>query len=125
MGAKATGGPAFPHKEYSGMTASGATLHDYFMAHAPEQPQSWFIPEMPACPVVPSIRSVSHTPFRVDLLVQEDFAAEDQSHEARKWFAAREEAEDAQAAWQAEFRKQLCIQWPSAWADAMLEKRKC
>ena len=54
MNTKDTGGPAFPchpeivpHKERD---FAGMTLRDYFMAHAPAEPQPWFIPEMPPEP---------------------------------------------------------------------------
>ena len=65
MNTKYTGGPAFPsgdeeikHSQEYGYSIiresralhEGMTLRDYFMAHAPAEPQPWFIPEMPPEP---------------------------------------------------------------------------
>lgn len=125
-----TGGPAFPTENgrqvgHSVYHYEGMTLRDYFMAHAPEKPQDWFIPEMPPCPVVPSIKAVRNPAWRVDLELQESWHSDSRSFEAQKWFQEQHAAMDAQSEWQKEFRKQLCVQWPAAWADAMLEQRKC
>jgi len=130
-----TGGPAFPvdnviarddigHLVGTEISSGGMTLRDYFMAHAPEKPQDWFIPEMPPCPVVPSIKAVRNPAWRVDLELQESWNSDSRSFEAQKWFQEQHAAMDAQSEWQKEFRKHLCVQWPAAWADAMLEARK-
>jgi len=48
MAAKRTGGPAFPlnaaNMNLHG--AKGMTLRQYYIAHAPAEPQPWFEPEM-------------------------------------------------------------------------------
>lgn len=109
---------AFPCDTFNGMT-----LRDYFMAHAPAEPQKWFNPVMPPCPVVPSPRSLPDGALR-DALRDADFTV-DISQEAKDWLLERDLLAAKQSDWQAEFRKQLYIQWPAAWADAMLEQRKC
>ena len=126
MDAKETGGPAFPADYLATDPAmQGMTLKDYFMAHAPAIPQDWFIPIMPPCPAVPSIRAIGDDLFKHEIICQWELSAEHQSDAVRQWFDKREKAEIDQSEWQAEFRKQLCIQWPAAWAMAMLEQRKC
>lgn len=124
MDAKETGGPAFPNY-LKMLPQDGMTLHDYFMAHAPVIPHDWFLPEMLRdCPIVPSINAVSNPAWRADLKLQAEWAEGEQSQAARQWFDRQEQATEEQAAWQAEFRKQRSVQWPAAWADAMLEQRK-
>ena len=44
------GGPAFPVYDLSKFQYAGMSLKDYFMAHAPAEPQYWFVPEMPPRP---------------------------------------------------------------------------
>ena len=127
MGTKDTGGPAFPiplnpgegYKIYQ--YGDGMTLRDYFMAHAPAVPQQWFIPNMPPCPVVPSAMSLPFGELRDELLNGDDW----KTQEASDWLVERDRIEVLQSDWQIEFRKQLCVQWPAAWADAMLEQRQC
>ena len=51
------GGPAFPvplnpGQPWQGMApCDGMTLRDYFIAHAPAEPQRWFKPKQPQQPV--------------------------------------------------------------------------
>ena len=121
MDANKTGGPAFP-AQFFDERAIGMTLRDYFMAHAPVEPQPWFLPVMVDCPAVPSILSVTDEALRHQLRAMED-GSEDESPEAVAWFENRNLMMAAQEDWQSEFRAQLYIQWPAAWADAMLEQR--
>jgi hypothetical protein len=59
MSADKTGGSAFPKQPIwrtpDGMEITmdqgGMTLRDYFIAHAPAEPQPWFAPVMPPKPV--------------------------------------------------------------------------
>lgn len=106
---------------------AGMSLRDYFAAHAPAEPQKWFNPKMRPCPVVPSHHAVPEGDLRTNLLrfYVEDWNLEDVSAEAQAWVEAKSDASEAQDAWQAEFRVQTYLQWPYAWADAMLEQRKC
>ena len=114
-----------PDGEQMAVGEEGMTLHDYFMAHAPAEPQDWFMPVMPPCPIVPSIASVANDGLRRELQDVHDGACDLITYQAAQWVGKREKLVEQQTIWQAEFRKQRCIQWPSAWADAMLEQRKC
>lgn len=58
-------------------------LRDYLMAHAPVEPQPWFLPVMRRA-----------RPLEADA--------------------------EALGAYFAEVRKQLLVQWPAAWADAVM-----
>lgn len=114
---------AFPNDPCTYDEGRGMTLHDYFMAHAPAEPQKWFNPRVPPCPIVPSVRSLPVGELRSELLESDDKDAV--SQEAKDWLLERDLLAAQQSDWQKEFRKQLYVQWPAAWADAMLEQRKC
>jgi hypothetical protein len=96
------GGSAFPNRivkdRLSGVSISeqtGMSLRDYFIAHAPAEPQSWFRPVMETSRPVPV-----RVPGK-DVL-----------------------NETAIAAWDREESKQRYLQWPTAWADAMIAARR-
>lgn len=146
------GGPAFPAHDYivgdlqkDGFQKLGDTrgmsLRDYFAAHAPKMPQSWFRPrlsgEWSQCPDVPSdlfpesLRIVKNwlddpiwdlendltgteRPGGIvprDYPVLRDFVAAMRAHWAHNENLRKEEAIER-------FK-----QWPYAWADAMLKAR--
>lgn len=105
----------------------GMSLRDYFAAHAPAEPQTWFSPAMPLKPSSP--------PYLKDMTADERreydgwrdayLGAEDMTQpRVRAYVEATEAARKAQAAWNAENIKRTCVQWPYAWADAVLEARK-
>lgn len=101
-------------------------LRDYFIAHAPTEPQPWFVPAMPPRPAVPAFH---RAPDAVraelrDLDYEELLGPEDMSPEARSWHEERQAGIEANRAWGAERRKQLYAQWPAAWADEMLKQRR-
>lgn len=77
-------------------TQYGMTLRDYFIAHAPADPQPWFEPVMKKRPKP----------------IFEDPADEDcvNYHEVR--------------AWDEDYKKQRYIQWPGAWADEQIKLRE-
>lgn len=117
------GGPAFPvlRVSRSDFYSIGMTLRDYFIAHAPHRPQDWFIPVMDReCPVVPSEDAC--TPEQREDIVME-WEASGGTEWAKDWCEKRAAAEEAQKQWQAEFRKELLLQWPGAWADEQLKRR--
>ena len=99
------------------------SVRDYFMAHAPAKPPKWFLPVMPPCVAVPSVNAIEDADLRVEVTMCMECDSDPTSPAAIEWFAARDAAEQAQAAWQTEFRKQLCFQWPAAWAHEMLKQR--
>lgn len=109
-----TGGRAFPHDrdaEFYGR--SGMSLRDYFIAHAPAEPQPWFKPAMSFDR--PEDRFVSEDG-------KEEFkTAREAEHACGDCYVNTREA--AQQEWDAEYAKQRYIQWPAAWADAMLAER--
>lgn len=105
------------------------SLRDYFAAHAPVEPQTWFVPLMPEpCPKEPSwseltdpeekrmLREYGH-----EWLDDEEARAK---HPKLAEFSGRVQAARlAGGRWKAEFERQRLIQWPYAWADAMIAER--
>jgi len=121
-----TGGPAFPYSSLApdnvagGMSptmyadCTGMTLRDYFIAHAPAEPQPWFQPVMPAeCPPTVLMNEERTTTYA---------NAIDAERECGDCFINVNEK--TQAAWKAERNKQRYVQWAAAWADAMLAVRE-
>jgi hypothetical protein len=80
-------------------SVGGMTLRDYFIAHAPDEPK-WSFPVN-----MPSPRPLPH------------YVAVGQYGE--KCVNGDEISE-----WDAEQKRQRYIQWPGAWADAMLAERE-
>ena len=112
-----TGGPAFPAPDLGehdfGQRGAywGMTLRDYFMAHAPAEPQPWFMPVMPPAP---------------DLSVW--VGESGKKYDGERAAMGSEEGllgkVHAYCLWQNERDKQRYIQWPAAWADEMLKARE-
>lgn len=115
-----TGGPAFPEKqrlvghmghEYE-VPTPGMTMRDYFMANAPAVPQPWFEPVMAnTCPS-DKWQGDDGKPYE---------SARRAENECGDCYSNVNET--AQKAWEAERQKQRYIQWPAAWADAILATR--
>ncbi|PKL40915.1 MAG: hypothetical protein CVV44_04150 [Spirochaetae bacterium HGW-Spirochaetae-1] len=74
----------------------GMSLRDYFIAHAPAEPQPWFTPIMDIKRPQPHFDS------------------------SRSGNCLNRMALDS---WDNEYDKQRHLQWPVAWADAMLAAR--
>lgn len=93
MSEKDNGGPAFPipGDQYD-ESFNGMTLRDFFIAHAPTEPQPWFQPVM-STPAPEQYSGACYEGSRLEK-------------------------------WHEEWSRQRYIQWPSAWADAMLEARQ-
>lgn len=70
------------------------SLLDYYMAHAPVEPQEWFSPEMPPRPEPISDPNNEYVINREELIK-----------------------------WRFEFDTQRFLQWPRAWAEEMLKQR--
>lgn len=80
--------------------APAPTLRDYFIVHAPVQPQPWFEPiGLPPRP----------TP--------ESPAIENPDGLWTSWV-------QQQGQWQLLYERERWVQWPAAWADAMLKARE-
>lgn len=111
------GGPAFPSNRDMRNSPDwdyeqGMSLRDYFAAHAPAEPQPWFLPKMP------------HRPE--SSYIGEDGTIYPSWRDAERacgdlWSNG---SADEQDAWDREQAKQRFIQWPYAWADAMLDARE-
>lgn len=130
MSTRDDGGPAFPtdHSHFDGCAvpkeSGGMTLRDYFIAHAPAEPQSWFEPSMEPRPALPSRDELSDDDrahySRYEECEPDDF------HDRpalRGWLQRREAALARAEQWDAERKRLRYVQWPAAWADAMLEER--
>lgn len=122
------GGPAFPGPDQAEQSVDineGMTLLDYFIAHAPAEPQPWFRPAMEPEP--------KPTQFPTDMTQEE----RDEYHgwgeflgtEDLKCPRVRTYAESVDAytklrrARDSEYEKQRYVQWPGAWANEMLRVR--
>lgn len=78
------------------MLAPTMSLRDYFAAHAPTEPQEWFQVPVPPPPEKPAITT--------------------KAEEYNRYIAELE-------AWRKAGTKARLIQWPYAWADAVLDAR--
>ena len=118
---------AFPQSLQAGNLANstgGLMLRDYFIANAPAEPQPWFHPvmisERPVFPELPDDMSAAE---------KEDWRAYREEYASLcmprliAYEAQKTQASKDGAAWDREYTKQLYIQWPAAWADAMLAER--
>lgn len=121
------GGPAFPvpglqHDE----AFNGATLRDYFAAHAPAEPQDWFRPVMSAQPEKPAYLTNTTPAEREELSGLGDWICSEECKQPRvkAYAVAKEEYDAAMRKWLMDERFQRQVQWPYAWADAMLRARK-
>lgn len=123
---KKYGGPAFPdggQHDYTG----GMTLRDYFIAHAPDSPQPWFRPVMPKEPVSAATLPRDLTqPERRELEGWGDYISTCDMKEPRirAYAEASDRHHEEVRAYNEELERQRYIQWPAAWADAMLAARE-
>lgn len=109
---------AFPFMVPGEGPVEGMTIREYFAARAPVEPQTWFEPKMEwSRPCLPDWRMQGWTDRQIaewrsdyppDDQVVSDFIhhLEDVQHLIEKWDRQRE--------------KQRLLQWPWAWADAVL-----
>jgi hypothetical protein len=100
--------PAFPPFHDPHTHEFGITIRDYFIAHAPAEPQPWFVPVMSGRPLDVYVDGAGNqvpAPTLTSPLAT---------------LKNRAELE----AWGVEQVKQRYIQWPAAWADEMLKARK-
>ncbi|WAX26333.1 hypothetical protein [Ralstonia phage p2110] len=126
------GGPAFPSPAehfsdgtLSGHATYGMSLRDYFIAHAPAEPQAWFEPKMPTprpqLPTSSSLSEADQSDWHDERL---DHDPEGCSAELHAFAEARRSYEKNVNEWDREYSKQWCIQWPAAWADEQLRARE-
>lgn len=127
---KDNGGAAFPWSDGC-QRKSGMTLRDYFIAHAPAEPQPWFEPVLP-----PKADSIPHfTVLYPDCTANEVKALRDyddeymapdsvQEERVRNYLVHKESERNRDREYGRMADRERYIQWPAAWADAMLEARK-
>ena len=99
------------------------TLRDYFMAHAPAEPQPWFQPVMSPAPKVPRADHIEDRQIREDVMRADHADSDPYTDAGMEFVRQRSEARVKLDQWDAERKKQRYIQWPAAWADAMLAQR--
>ncbi|NDY89719.1 hypothetical protein [Ideonella livida] len=124
--------PAFPAPEagvhhFSDPAAyTGMSLRDYFAAHAPSEPQTWFQPVMPMeRPQFPFALKDITKEERRELDGYEEWLGLGDLKELRviAYVQARDEYKRKNAVWERLLLKERFTQWPYAWADAMLAAR--
>lgn len=86
----------------------GMTLRDYFAAHAPRTPREWFKPLM-------------DTPRPEVIVDHESTSAQIYPNEIWRWDLVNEKE---LRLWDVEYETRLHMQWPYAYADAMLKARE-
>ncbi|KAA1013221.1 hypothetical protein FVF58_09355 [Paraburkholderia panacisoli] len=103
----------------------GLTARDYFIAHAPAEPQPWFKPVMPPPPPSVQIPAEMTDEERNEYYGWDEYLGiEDMKCPRIRDYCERVNAHRTLAqAWNSEFEKQHYVQWPAAWADAMLRAR--
>ena len=123
------GGPAFPvpvladeHGNFRSChewgtymeNGAGMSLRDWFAGQAPSEPQSWFSPVLLERP--PDAWRVGER-----ICTNHNYALE----WAREHGGfVRNDNADAQVAYDRDIEKQRFVQWPYAWADAMISARE-
>jgi hypothetical protein len=124
-----TGGAAFPYYLHrtGGKYEPGMTLRDYFIAHAPAEPQPWFEPTMPhpkpEAPAWPAFTDDEHAQYnswRNGGREVEEIESVQVASFARQTIFYANQRED----WEHDYQKQRLVQWPAAWADEMLKARQ-
>jgi hypothetical protein len=106
------------------MSVPTITLRDYFIAHAPAEPQPWFQPVMPhARPSVPDRFAIEDPGTQADVFSAWASDTDPETDGGIEWMNEYNEAIAAGNAWDAEQKKQRYVQWPAAWADEQLKLR--
>jgi hypothetical protein len=85
----------------------GMTLRDYFAAHAPNEPEDWFMP---------FVKTDRPTEIRIVWTDGDNQTERTGNFGCKNW--------EELAAWDMEYQRQLFLQWRWAYADAMLKARE-
>lgn len=138
MSKQDNGGAAFPRpvgvsagshnhrNEHAIRCDEGMTLLDYFIAHAPAEPQPWFQPVMPEpCPLPPPyVTNLTEAERHESNSLGEYLGLEDlKEPRIIAYYTAKLAADKAARVWRGEAEKQRYVQWPAAWADEQLKAR--
>lgn len=109
---------------------TGISVRDYFIAHAPAEPQPWFTPVLPPkesplpafgemYPDRTDAERSALNRFDSDYMRVEDVKEE----RVRNYLIQSQEQAERQRAYNAMAHREHYVQWPAAWADAMLKAR--
>ena len=100
----------------------GMTLRDYFIAHAPAEPQRWFEPVFEKRPIRPRVPDdlTSKEMYELDRYQDEEISFGELKEPRVIEMVLADEVLDK---WERAYEKARCIQWPAAWADEMLKAR--
>lgn len=114
------GGPAFPVPHTNGHDGrNGMTLRDYFAAHAPSKPAPWFSPKTLISPHWSERHGIPmpHGDGRSGSASAGHCGACDEYfRKSAEWDAAQEKR-------RSEYEMACHVEWPWAYADAMLRAR--
>lgn len=114
----------------------GMTLRDYFAAHAPAEPWGWWEPKMPKKPDIPrqfsdlagyeNIVSRWKSDPICDLpgMLKDGGAPENVQLAGEMYQESVERAVSKRSLWDTDRVVQRCVQWPYAYADAMIAERE-
>ncbi|MFK3647940.1 hypothetical protein ACI2IY_05810 [Lysobacter enzymogenes] len=94
----------------------------YLIAHAPAEPQDWFVVAPSPQPVMP-LRPTTWTEFQRDQYAEYDegeYEFDELDPVVAEYVLARKAAQAAREAWALDCKRQRAIQWPRAWAEAVL-----
>jgi hypothetical protein len=94
---------------------------EHFAGLAPHEPQPWFKPVMPVTrPKYPQWSSIENEAVREDVRAAIDCYTDPTTAEGAAFIEHQNEMFAAGTAWDAEYEKQRYVQWPAAWADAVI-----
>lgn len=109
------------------MNAKDMTLRDYFIAHAPAEPQQWFRPSMlhpkPVAPIAPTDLNEEEREDRAAYMEDMVDIGGVRSSRLAAYLRQLESWRHWIRAWNSDEEKQRWVQWPAAWADEMLKAR--
>jgi hypothetical protein len=97
------------------------TLLQYFAANAPHEPQPWFKPVTAPRPIIPTEMSLTRDQRCQWGQLGDTLEDSDVEPAVLAFRDKREAALEAAAEWDAELQKQSYVQWPWAWAAAVLQ----
>lgn len=106
-------------------------LRDYFAAHAPSEPQSWFQPKMPAkyWAPVPAFTKMHDNTTAEELSALRDYDSDWMCPEdvkegrVKEYLLERQRLNTLEKEYYQKLEYERLVQWPYAWADAVLKVR--
>lgn len=94
----------------------------YLVAHAPAEPQAWFVVTPSPQPAMP-LRPTTWSDFQRDQFAEYDegeYEFDELDPVVAEYVLNRKAAQAAREAWALECKRQRAIQWLLAWAEAVL-----